>query len=184
MYPYNVPLTPISPYGAYLFGAPDMPELYWNVRSNEQRIKGICEEIAKLIEYCDNLATNENETREFANQIAVELHEAQRELEKIRDDVDAILAGGKIRNPMTGAYNRSYVAAKQTYDMLRVYASTWAELEALGKSYDEMEDNEYTYADVEMFGNIYWGNGQLRAKVTDPEKIDVNTPGFGYVKGE
>lgn len=31
----------------------DLPQLYWNVYSSEQRIKCICEEVQKLIEYSD-----------------------------------------------------------------------------------------------------------------------------------
>ncbi len=183
MYPYNLPMAPIAPYGAFI-GSTDLPELYWNVRSSEQRIKSICAELGKLMDYCNMLSDSENETREFANAIAVELHEAQRDIVNIREAVEAILAGGKLRNPMTGEYSRAYVEAKQTYDLLRVYASTWAELEALGKTYEELEADGHTYADMDMFANLYYGDGSIRAKVTNPEKIDVNTPGFGYVEGE
>lgn len=183
-YPFNnyTPLGNVIPFRAFLQGSPDMPEIYWNVQSSEQRIRSICAEIGKLVAYCDNLANCENATREFVNELAVELHEVQYELDKLAEDFEALQQGGKVRNAVTGMYNRSYVAEKQVFDLLRVYASTWAELESLNKTYAEYEADGYSYADVEMFGNLYYGNGKVRAKITKANTIDANTPGFGYVK--
>lgn len=43
---------------------PTMPELYWNVESQEQRIKDICKQLCKLVNYADLLGVNVNELQD------------------------------------------------------------------------------------------------------------------------
>lgn len=82
------------------------------------------------------------------------------------------------RNPVTGMRNYGYVVSKQMYDMLRTYACTWDELKNTGMSWDELKATGHTWFEADMFGNIYWGDGQQRAKFTPTDHIDINTPGY------
>ncbi len=82
------------------------------------------------------------------------------------------------RNPVTGMRDYAYQVSKQMYDMLRTYACTWDELANTGKTWDELKASGHSWFEVDMFGNIYWGDGQQRAKLTPIEHIDVNTPGY------
>lgn len=54
--PINVPLWP---YFA-LDSAPVIPKFYWDTYSQEQRIKRLCEELHKLVEYANMLGANIN----------------------------------------------------------------------------------------------------------------------------
>lgn len=82
------------------------------------------------------------------------------------------------RNPVTGMRNYGYQVSKQMYDMLRTYACTWDELANTGKTWDELKASGHSWFEVDMFGNIYWGDGNQRAKLTPIDHIGVNSPGF------
>lgn len=82
------------------------------------------------------------------------------------------------RNPVTGMRDYAYQVSKQMYDMLRTYACTWDELANTGKTWDELKASGHSWFEADMFGNIYWGDGQQRAKFTPTDHIDVNTPGY------
>lgn len=48
---------------------PEIPQLYWNVYSNEQRIKAICKELGKVIQYADMLGINVDEIKQTLTDI-------------------------------------------------------------------------------------------------------------------
>lgn len=50
----------VVPYGSYTAYTPALPEFYWDVYSAEQRVKHICFEIDKLVDYADMLGVNIN----------------------------------------------------------------------------------------------------------------------------
>lgn len=50
----------IAPYRHWHAFTPTLPNFYWDVYSDEQRIKHLCMELHKLVEYADNLAKNIN----------------------------------------------------------------------------------------------------------------------------
>lgn len=56
----NLTPLPIVPYGAFTAFTPTVPKLYWDVKSQEQRIKSICCELEKLIAYADALGVQIN----------------------------------------------------------------------------------------------------------------------------
>lgn len=104
----------------------------------------------------------------------------------LQEQVDNLTVGVTAqRNPVTGMRNYGYVVSKQMYDMLRTYACTWDELKNTGMSWDELKATNHTWFEVDMFGNIYWGDGEQRAKFTPSDHIDVNTPGYSeYQPGQ
>jgi hypothetical protein len=54
----------IVPYGSYTAYTPALPQFYWDVYSSEQRIKHICYEIDKIINYADSLGVQLNVTHD------------------------------------------------------------------------------------------------------------------------
>lgn len=54
----------LVPYSSYVTSTPALPAFYWDVYSSEQRIKHICYEIDKVINYADMLGVNLNVTHE------------------------------------------------------------------------------------------------------------------------
>lgn len=55
---------PIAPYGSFTEYTPALPQFYWDVYSAEQRIKHMCYEIEKCIDYADMLGLNLNITHD------------------------------------------------------------------------------------------------------------------------
>lgn len=55
-----IPPTSIVPYPLWNRFTPTLPSLYWDVDSHEERIKRICLELHKLVEYADYLGENIN----------------------------------------------------------------------------------------------------------------------------
>lgn len=54
----------VTPYGNYTAYTPALPQFYWDVYSAEQRIKSICLELDKLINYADYLGVQLNVTHD------------------------------------------------------------------------------------------------------------------------
>lgn len=48
---------------------PEIPNFYYNAKSQEQIVKYLCTEYDKLVHYCDMLSGNENETRDAVNKL-------------------------------------------------------------------------------------------------------------------
>lgn len=98
---------------------------------------------------------------------------------RLSSRIDALLCGkARWRNPVTGMYDYGYTITKQMYDMLRVYAITWDEIKATGMTWNELKDSGHTWFEVDMFSNLYWGDGKIRAKYTPAEHIDEQCPGY------
>ncbi len=56
-----IPLPPYLPFFAgFAAFTPEIPKLYWDVKSQEQRYFTLCKEIHKLICYVDSIADNVN----------------------------------------------------------------------------------------------------------------------------
>lgn len=49
---------------------PEIPNFYYNAKSQEQIVKYLCTEYDKLVHYCDMLSDSENETRDAVNKLA------------------------------------------------------------------------------------------------------------------
>ena len=100
---------------------------------------------------------------------------------QIEERIDALQKGWYAgRNPVTGMYDFGYVIYKQMYDMLRVYACTWDELADTGMTWNDLNATGYSWFEVDLFGNLYWGDGDIRAKYTPREHVDWMTPGFDF----
>lgn len=51
---------PIPPFVGFSLFTPEIPKLYWDVDSQEQRILKICEELQKLISYAESISEETN----------------------------------------------------------------------------------------------------------------------------
>lgn len=65
----------IFPFHGFTEFTSEIPKLYWNVRSQEQRIHAICDLIDKLICYADYLGDNLGITREELEELKSEFEE-------------------------------------------------------------------------------------------------------------
>ena len=53
-------VPPITPFPAWTWNTPVIPQFYWNVYSAEQRIRQICVEIGRIQAYLEHMAANAN----------------------------------------------------------------------------------------------------------------------------
>lgn len=118
----------------------------------------------QLISYTDSQIINLRE--EFITRIM-----------DLQNQINSLAAGiSKVRNPVTGNFDYTYIALKQMWDMLRVKSMSYDEIKALDKTYDEIKTDGHTYYALEMFANVYYGDGTERAKFTPTDVIPVDTP--------
>ncbi len=167
------PLVP--PYGAFTKYTPVVPAFYRNIYSQEEGLKKILLELDKLAAYANELADaiNSIDTSILNRRLAF----IERRLSKLEKAFESIKLGGRVRNPVSGLYNYTYVALKQMYDVLRVHSMTWRQLAATGKTWEEL-NNGKTYIEIDMLANTIFGDGTETVKYTPERGIDVNTPGF------
>lgn len=69
-FPYDRRIIP--PFFGFTDFVPEIPKMYWNVKSQEQRIHAICALIDKLVCYVDMLGDTENETQEALKELISE----------------------------------------------------------------------------------------------------------------
>lgn len=69
------PIRIIPPFAGFTEFTTSIPKMYWDVKSQEQRIHAICKMIDKLICYADMLGDTENETQEDLAKLKAEFEE-------------------------------------------------------------------------------------------------------------
>lgn len=168
---FQYPLPP-----SWKYAVRQQDQIYWLLQAlltvNENGVSDeyLQEQIAQAV---SDLTTG------YTNADATLAHRLDALISALQEQVDNLTIGVTVqRNPVTGMRNYSYVVSKQMYDMLRTYACTWDELKNTGMSWDELKATNHTWFEVDMFGNVYWGDGEQRAKFTPTDHIDVNSPGY------
>ena len=63
------PTTNVVPFIGWTWDTPALPEFYWDVYSNEQRIKKLCWEFAKMVCFSNYLVDNINTDHELITQL-------------------------------------------------------------------------------------------------------------------
>lgn len=59
----------LPPFGAFTEFTPVVPEMYWNIYSQEQRWKTMCEQMHKLVCYADSINVNLSITHDDVEQL-------------------------------------------------------------------------------------------------------------------
>ena len=71
---FTFPLPPLSNWHNY---TPTLPNFYWDVYSDEQRIKHLCMQLHKVVDYCDALGEDLNITHETVAQLEADFQALQ-----------------------------------------------------------------------------------------------------------
>lgn len=80
MYPRPYPIVPFYEWGAWQPSAPVIPKLYWDDKSQEQRIHRLCKQLHKL---CD-----------YANELGVAIDLDHKIIEALEDDFEKFMESG------------------------------------------------------------------------------------------
>lgn len=65
----------LIPYSSYVASTPALPTFYWDVYSSEQRIKSMCEELHKLVDYATVLGMSVNTNHDRIDALYAEFEE-------------------------------------------------------------------------------------------------------------
>lgn len=111
---------------------PTIPKFYWDVKSQEQRIKTMCCYINSLVEYVD--ALNAQDAKNYADLRAI-IAATKSELEAL---IDQMTAGQNQWDITTGTYEPSVVAQRDMFNDVTVHSITVADLAGLDMTVDEL----------------------------------------------
>ena len=62
----------LVPYSSYVASTPALPAFYWDVYSSEQRIKEMCKELCKLVDYANELGVYASADRDRIDELYAE----------------------------------------------------------------------------------------------------------------
>lgn len=116
---YNLTF-PLLPFGQFTVGTPTIPKFYWDVYSQEQRIKHICEQLYKLIQYSDTLAEGINQLEEEISEIdenvkkelAAFKEDIEKELDAFKAEVKELISELSVQAPVWDVTLAEYVPSK------------------------------------------------------------------------
>ena len=153
----------LIPYSSYVASTPALPAFYWDVYSSEQRIKAICMEIDKLIEYADMLGVNLNATHD-------DVVKLQEEFEKFKD------------GDMLDFYEKqiqAWIDANMERLIKRAIKFVYFGLTSDGYFCAYIPDSwdEITFDTGAVYGRSDYGRLILKMQVDSPNSID-NTYGY------
>lgn len=171
---------PLPPFMGFTAFTPEVPKLYWNVKSQEQRYFMLCKELHKLICYADAIAERLNlvtadldaKMRAFEEQVANQLEEqnqainkqlaaqnelVQKSLENLKKYVDyrfdTIAEGVNVYDVTSGAYRPSNEAMRRLYSALAYdHTGNRALVSEVAAMYDVSQLAEKTVY------NVAWSN--------------------------
>lgn len=167
-------LFPLLPFNAFTTGTPVIPKFYWDVYSQEQRVKYICENLHKLIAYSDTLAEAINELNtEFENveqniqeQFKIIQAELEAELNEFKGYVEELIAQLSIQAPMWdvthGKFDTSVEATRNMFNDLSDNALT----------IDEFNDTNVTVAQLADSGLNVRGWAVVNKKINNVGELD------------
>lgn len=171
------PLLPM--FSQFALGSPpELPNLYWDVYSNEERIKKICYELAALKNYANKIAEQVNQMSGDLSKYYAAIDKLEKRLKELEDTIDLIARGGTVRNPVTGMKSLLYVALRQIWDAVRTRAATWREAHDSGKTWADLAGSGFTYIAFDLNSRAAFDLDGDAFKYTPTDHIDTDTPGF------
>lgn len=97
-------IYPFPPFGGYTWSTPVVPKLYWDVYSQEQRIKALCMEYAKLIAYNSDLADTLNNYIEIVDTLQEQLPELVNE--DVKQEIQELVTSGQFAEMVQQAIDK------------------------------------------------------------------------------
>lgn len=110
-------LYPFPYFRNFVYGTPVIPDIYWNAYSYEERIKKLCMEYAKLIEFVDSMVDTVNDQYRQVEEIN----------QKVEEIINQAIADGEFDDIITNA------------------VQAWLDARNVGTTYGELKDNGFIY---------------------------------------
>lgn len=159
----------VIPYGSFTQYTPALPEFYWNVYSAEQRIKSICFEIDKLVNYSNYLSGKINEIEYVTPE---EMHAYKKSVSQILDamqkELEQLALGALQYNVQHGKFTDTVESQRDMFNDLSVHAITVKMLGELDMTVDDLAECGLNVRGLAVMS--YW----LTNKFDLPEGFEVH----------
>lgn len=171
---------PLINFWAFIPSPPTIPSLYWDVYSNEQRIKAICEHIEKLTQYSNLISEavnqlNDDMTENNAQLIATvteELNETKDEIAQqlaqlkayIDSELADITASTLIWNVTTGSNTGSKLAMREMFFATTEYGIMINEFNTQELTVEQLTNSGLNALGLAAIGYALFDSSIFRAK--------------------
>lgn len=114
--------APIPPFFGWTAFTPEVPKLYWDVHSQEERIKRLCMEYDKLTKYSSNLANHINvlqrEVEELQATVDENMPQLEQRVEALESALENLVSSMLVYDPTKGKYTASIDQARRMVQVL------------------------------------------------------------------
>lgn len=122
--PGNVATNAIAPFSPFLNGTPVVPDIYWDIYSNEQRLKWICCNLFRLIDYSneqtDLINAYDKELEKVREYLKNEIAALEAEISKMNEDLqNKINSNYEEHEAALAKLNLMYLSLIKLYDKLQ-----------------------------------------------------------------
>lgn len=146
-------LTPL-PWLGWINSTPVIPKLYWDVYTEEQRFKYLCELVGLLLEYCNTLGNGLNELHEIYDELTTkydnDIADLNTRVSTLEDVVETLTTSMWVYDPTKGKYTASIDQARRMLQLLSEPDDNNLTVDALNKSGLTVA----TWADGYMCGTV------------------------------
>ena len=131
--------TRLTPYTGFVSTTPTLPSFYWDVYSSEQRIKVMCKELCKLVEYGMYLAESIDRIQAVSPEDFQAYQQDMRSvIADLRKEIYELSVGTMAWNVQHGRFTPSIQAQRDMFNDLTVHAITVKELNELDMTVESL----------------------------------------------
>lgn len=154
----NIPRTlatnALVPFSPFLNGTPVVPDVYWDIYSNEQRLKWLFCNFYKLVEYVnkqtEQINANTKALNEFTTSYASEVPQLEKRIEALEQALKTIVTSMLVYDPTKGTYTASIDQSRRMLQILATPDENVMTVDKLANSKLTVNDfaNKYICAQV------------------------------------
>lgn len=144
-----VPILTIPNYWGWTAYTPVIPKLYWDVYSQEERIKKLCLEYDKLTHYVSMLADNINKLPDYMEDVQAKLDELKKYVDSQDDTLDEkwqetlanVKDGALLWDVTLGRYNDGIQTMRNLFNDLTLHSLSCDTIAETDETVDEVSDS-------------------------------------------
>ena len=145
-----------EPFDYFMNITPTLPEFYYDVKSSEQRIKSMCLEISKVIEFLKYLAEKIGlleGVKPEELQAAVDI--LNKKIADLEQKINTLTSVSQDWNICEGKATDSVEAHRDHFKLSTIYGFTVARLSAAIKTVDDLANSGLNCAGIACFGSKF-----------------------------
>lgn len=137
----NGAASPIPPFWSFSAFTPTIPKLYWNVKSQEQRILNLFDLLNKLVCYTDEISSSLNALETVSpDEFFIYRKNIKMLLDDMKSDIDELSIGSLAWDVTRGEYKPSKEVQRNLFNDVTVHAITVKELSDMNMTVSTLAD--------------------------------------------